>query len=235
MRTLHRSIGATIALFVLMLAATGVLLNHTSDLKLDQHYITWEWLLKHYGVDNVKPDVVYLLDQHAVSQFSSQVFIDATPVLNTPSPILGGVVNDDLMILATQDELLLFSHDGELIEKMGASAGIPPQIQNIGLFHGDPVIQTRQGMWRSDFMLDQWEPISLEGIGWSVPQPMPGNVEIALAKYFHGKGISVERFILDVHNGHILGKLGTWFLDLLGLLMIIISLTGLWMWLRRAR
>jgi len=233
MRVLHRTVGAIIAIFVLLLAVTGIMLNHTSDFELDQRYLTWHWLLEHYGVAHVEPDVVYLLDQHAISQFGTQVFIDANPVINSQLPILGGVVIDDLMVLATTNELLLFSHEGEFIEKMSASTGVPPLIQNIGLFHGEPVLQTRNGMWRSDFMLDQWEAISLQGIGWSQPQPMPDNVENALAEYFHGRGITVERFVLDLHNGRILGNMGVWFMDVVAGLLIFISLTGIWMWIRR--
>lgn len=235
MRSLHRTMGALVALFIVVLAVTGILLNHTTELKLDQRYLTWNWLLEHYGVANVEADAVFLLDQSVISQFDSQVFIDATPVTHEQRPLLGGVVLDDLMVLATDDALILFSHEGEFIERMSTAAGVPPMIQNIGLFHGDPVIQTRDGMWRSDFLLAQWERVSLDGIGWSVPQPMPDSVEIELAEYFHGKGITVERFILDIHNGHIVDRFGVWILDIFAVLIILISLTGLWMWGRRLR
>jgi hypothetical protein len=53
MRSLHRSLGALIAIFVIILAATGILLNHSSQLKLDEEYLTWPWLLEHYGVASV--------------------------------------------------------------------------------------------------------------------------------------------------------------------------------------
>lgn len=235
MRSLHRSLGAVVALFVLFLAVTGVLLNHTSDLKLDKQYLTWPWLLQHYGVTTLQPDAVYLLDQKVISQFGTQVFVDANPVTHVQRPILGGVVLDELIVLATDDSLLLLSPEGEFIERLGATTGVPPMIQNIGLFHGDPVIQTREGSWRSDFMLDQWEPISLQGVGWSVPQPMPESIEIQLEQYFHGKGVSVEQVILDIHNGHIVGKYGVWLLDILAVLLVILSLTGIWMWARRLR
>ncbi|MDC9724540.1 MAG: PepSY domain-containing protein [Gammaproteobacteria bacterium] len=233
MRSLHRSMGAIVAIFVLMLATTGILLNHTSDLNLDKRYLTWGWLLEHYGMGNVEPDTVYLLDRHTVSQFGPQVFIDATPVTQSQLPILGGIIIDDLMVLATEDSLLLFTPEGEFIERMGSGLGIPSMIQNIGLFHGDPVVQTRNGMWRSDFMLDQWEQLSLDGVGWSEPQTMPRLLQDDLASYFHGKGISIERVVLDLHNGHILGKYGIWFADLLGGFLVLISMTGLWLWARR--
>ncbi|OUR73510.1 peptidase [Methylophaga sp. 42_8_T64] len=233
LRSVHRSMGAIVAVFVMMLAVTGVLLNHTVDFKLDQRYLTWDWLLEHYGVANVEPDAVFLLDQHVISQFDTQVFVDAKPVTHVQRALLGGVVLDDLIVIATDDALILLSPEGEFIERMGSAAGVPAMIQNIGLFHGDPVIQTRDGMFRSDFLLEQWERISLVGIGWSTPQPMPDSVEIELAEYFHGKGITVERLILDIHNGHIVERYGIWILDILALMMIVISLTGLWMWGRQ--
>lgn len=233
MRSLHRSMGAMVAVFVLILAITGVLLNHTSDLELDDSYLTWDWLLEHYGINTVSPDTVYLLDTHVISQFGQQLFVDAIPITDVHQTILGGVVLEDLLVLATKDALILLSSEGEFIEKMGVTAGVPSDIQNIGWFHGEPVIQTRSGTWRSDFMLDKWERVSLQGVGWSVPQPMPEAVEKELANYFHGKGISVERLILDLHNGHILKKYGVWLLDILAGLLIFLSLTGLWMWLRR--
>ncbi len=235
MRRLHRSMGAAIALFVLLLSITGILLNHSSDLKLDKYYLTWPWLLDHYGVSNVEADAVYLLDQTVISQIGTEIFANAKPVTHTQRPLLGGVALDEVIVLATDDALILLNSDGEFIERMGAAAGVPPMIQNIGLFHGAPVIQTRQGMWRSDFMLDKWEAISLQGIGWSVPSPMPESIQNDLIKYFHGEGVTVENVLLDVHNGRILGSIGVWLLDLLGVLLTVLSLTGIWMWLRRIR
>jgi len=233
MRSLHRSIGAIVALIVLMLAVTGILLNHTTELKLDKQYLTWNWLLKHYGLTHVQADAVFLLEQKVISQFGDQVFIDTTPVTHSEQSVLGGVVLDDLVVVATNGALLLFNPEGEFIERMSSAAGVPPDIQNIGLFHGDPVIQTRDGLWRSDFMLDSWEQVSLQGVGWSLPQPMPDSIEAALAEYFHGKGVTVEQFVLDLHNGRIVSIYGVWLLDLSAVLLIILSLTGLWMWLRR--
>ncbi|MBL1320038.1 MAG: PepSY domain-containing protein [Methylophaga sp.] len=232
-RNIHHTIGPIIVLFVLLLSITGIMLNHSSDLELDNRYLTWNWLLKHYNIANVEPDAVYLLGHRTISQFGTEIFVDAKPVAHIERALLGGIMLDDLMVLATDDALVLLNHDGEFIERMGATAGVPPNIQNIGLFHGEPIVQTRDGLWRSDFLLDQWERISLQGVGWSVPLNMPESVEAELAIYFHGKGITVERFILDLHNGRIIKVAGTYLLDLIGILLIILSLTGLWIWIRR--
>jgi hypothetical protein len=88
-------------------------------------------------------------------------------------------------------------------------------------------------MWRSNFMLDKWEPISLQGVSWSMPHPLPQSVNTELKQFFYGKGISIQQLLLDIHNGHILGPIGIWLIDALSVLIIFLSLSGLWMWGRR--
>mgnify|MGYP007091369996 FL=1 len=94
-------------------------------------------------------------------------------------------------------------------------------------------MQTRSGMWRSDFLLEQWGKISLEGVAWSKPQAMPQILKLQLTQYFHRTSITVERVILDLHNGYLIGKFGLWLADLWGVFLAFIALSGLWLWLVR--
>jgi hypothetical protein len=233
MRSLHRSMGVAVAIFLLLFAATGVMLNHSAQFQLNQRYISWNWLMAHYGIGKVEPDAVFLLDNKIISQFDTQLFIDASPVTHIDRPVLGGITLDDLIVLATDQAIILLTRDGEFIERMGAEAGTPAPIQNIGTYHGEPVIQARSGMWRSNFMLDVWEPMSLQGVSWSKPHPMPDSVAKQLKTFFYGKGVSVEQLLIDIHNGRILGAVGVWLVDIIGILLLVLSFTGLWMWGRR--
>lgn len=235
MRSLHRSMGVAVAIFLLLFAATGVLLNHSHQLKLDQRYISWHWLMAHYGIGEAEPDAVFLVEDKIFSQFGTELFVDASPVTHLDRPIVGGIALDDLIVMATDQALVLLTKDGEFVERMGAEAGIPAPVQNIGVYHGEPVIQARSGMWRSNYMLDKWEPMSLQGVSWSKPHPMPDSVAEDLQTYFYGKGVSVEQFLLDIHNGRILGTVGSWLIDILGLLLVVLSFTGLWMWGKRLK
>jgi len=234
LKTWHRRLGAFAALFAIMLSVTGILLNHTEAFGLDKRYLDWPWLLEHYGVAEVEADRIYLLEDKVISQFDEQIFVDSQPVTTNIKPILGGIHLEDITVIAAHDELMLLSHDGELIEQMGGAMGVPSQIQNIGIFHGLPVLQTRSGMWRSDELLEQWEAISLNGVSWSEPTSMPTIVAQDLARYFYGKGVSVERFVLDLHNGHIIGNLGVFLLDIVAVILVLLSLSGLWMWVKRS-
>lgn len=233
MRNLHRSMGVAVAIFLLLFAATGVVLNHSAQFKLDQRYISWSWLMSHYGIGEAEPDVAFLVDNKVISQFDTQLFADAQVVTHIHRPLVGAVVLEDLIVLATDDALVLLTREGEFIERMGAEAGVPAPIQNIGIYHGEPVVQARNGMWRSNFMLDKWEQISLQGVSWSTPYPLPDSVAKQLQQFFYGKGVSVEQLLLDIHNGRILGGFGVFLIDILGLLLVVLSFTGLWMWGRR--
>ena len=233
MRSLHRSMGVAVALFLLLFAATGVILNHSQQLKLNERYVSWGWLMSQYGIGTAEADAVFLVDDKIFSQFDTQLFVDARPVTHLDRTILGGITLDDLIVLATDQAVILLTREGDFVERMGAEAGIPAPIQNIGIYHGEPVIQARHGMWRSNFMLDVWEPISLHGVSWSEPHPMPKSVATELKTFFHGKGVSVQQLLIDIHNGRILGSIGVLLVDLLGILFLVLSLTGLWMWGKR--
>ena len=45
----HRRLGIFAAVFVVVLAASGIVLNHSSGLGLDRSFVDWPWLSKAYG------------------------------------------------------------------------------------------------------------------------------------------------------------------------------------------
>ena len=51
--------------------------------------------------------------------------------------------------------------------------------------------------------------------------------------YFLGKGVSLEQFFLDLHNGNIIKGFGKWLLDIIAIFLLLISISGIWIWLRK--
>ncbi|MDT8309912.1 MAG: PepSY-associated TM helix domain-containing protein [Methylophaga sp.] len=233
MRSLHRTMGAAVAVFLLVFALTGIILNHSAQFKLDQHYVNADWLMVHYGIGKAKADISFLVDNKTISQFDTQLFIDARPVTHLDNPLVGAIVLEHLLVLATEKTLILLTPEGEFVERMGEEAGVPVPIQNIGTFKGEPVIQTLSGVWSSNSMLDIWKPISLQNISWSQPGQLPEDVAEELKTFFYDKGITIEQLIIDIHNGRILGSLGVWLTDFLSIIFLMLSLTGLWIWIKR--
>ena len=231
---LHRWIGAIVAVFLIVLAVTGILLNHSEGLELDKRFVSNDWVLSHYQLDTLPTsDLIYTTDTQFISQYDSQLFVDAHAVVKTHNQLIGAVSLEEMTVLAFADSILLLTPTGEVIEWLYEEAGVPQQIQNIGQYHGEPVLQTRDGMWRSDFMLDKWEKISLPGVRWSTVGTMPAATLERIAAYGRGQGVSQQQLILDVHNGRILGFFGPWLLDLVALLIIGLAIITIWVWGQR--
>ena len=55
-----------------------------------------------------------------------------------------------------------------------------------------------------------------------------------LARY-RGHGLPLERVLLDLHSGRILGKWGVWLIDVVAILLFVLAITGSWMWFQRLK
>ena len=50
---------------------------------------------------------------------------------------------------------------------------------------------------------------------------------------YRGSGLSLERVILDLHSGRIVGQWGVYVVDGAALLFLALVITGLWMWMKQ--
>lgn len=232
-RYYHRQIGVIIAPFLILIATTGILLNHSNDFDLDQRHINWSWVLQHYGMGEVKAKAVFTIDStHSVSQFDNQIFLNDKAVLESSTTIIGALSTSNAIVIATSSALTLISPDGQLIERMDSASGIPENIEQLGHDNNTPMINAKGGLWQGNLDLDKWTSSKQDAktITWSQSGELPTDLEASILSHFHGKGVSLEHIILDLHNGRIIGKIGTWLVDLLGVLLVALCLSGLWLW-----
>ena len=138
----HRRIGVAAAAFLLLVAITGILLNHSRMLGLHHIYLDSPWVLSAYQMQ--LPDG-YILNTRQVG---------------------------DHVIVTTKDRLL----------KLAANQ----------------------------------------------------NIRQAVEKHYRGDGVSLEKFLLDLHSGQLAGVPGTLLSDLVALALIWLAGTGLYnVWKRR--
>ena len=207
LRRHHRRIGTVLVALVLFLAVTGIVLNHSSDMGLDRRYVSWSWLLNAYGMGEPKP-------------YAGK---------GTVGPLV--VVGD-----ATQVHVLLNS--GELVETLDLGALLPGPIERVGQAGERAMLQSGGSLYRSDAdvsAFDVWEEGAAVDVVWSTPvDPDAEGLEI-LQTAWRGQGLTVERVLLDLHSGRIFKLPGRLVLDLVGLGMIVLSITGLVLARRRSR
>ena len=123
--------------------------------------------------------------------------------------------------------MILFDTGGQYIGALGAAELIPAEIQNIGLHHGLPILQTRTGMWQGNSILDDWQLISLDGVSWSESVPIPDSTLDQLRQQFEAYGITLGTLLTDLHSGRFFGEQGRWLIDALILLIVVLALRGM--------
>ena len=50
---------------------------------------------------------------------------------------------------------------------------------------------------------------------------------------YRGYGLTLERVLLDLHSGRVLGSAGVLLVDAAAILFLLLAISGLWLWSRR--
>lgn len=69
--------------------------------------------------------------------------------------------------------------------------------------------------------------------GWDRPAAVPAALHADMVRQYRGRGLSVERLLVDLHAGRIFGAFGTWLVDLTAIACLGLAVSGLWLWSRR--
>ena len=237
MRRLHRSFGAFAVVFVLFMVLSGLALNHSNDLGLDQRKASQSFLLGWYGLGKPSSIQSYAMDGEWLSFAGSQLYLNDKPVATIQGGV-GAVSNGDLYIAAGSDELLLLDHEGSLVERIAWVSISKAPIEAIGLRANRLVaVKTADQVWLADANLLTWQPDegSLASPQWSFSEPAPDAIQVSITSLYRGEGLSLERVLLDLHSGRIFGSIGVLIYDLLALALGFLSISGLVLWFRSRR
>jgi hypothetical protein len=230
----HRYIGISTALFVIVLTVTGLVLNHTDELQLDSSYIQSDLLLDWYGIDASLELTSYTSGPVSVTAVNDRVFWGDEPLSHVSAPLTGLLVYRELVVIAAGGVLGLYTIDGELIEKLEHVAGVPADILAIGkTAQGLLAVKTAQGIYLTDDGMLEWGKADKPEVLWSVTSPVPGALKEALQAAYRGTGLPVERVLLDLHSGRILGRAGVYLVDAAAILFLLLAVSGVWLWTRR--
>ena len=227
----HRYIGLTSALFVILLTLTGLLLNHTEDLALDSRHVQSAILLDWYGVKAPEAMPTYTAGSSTITEVGTQIYWNTTPIPQASSPLLGIVEAHGQVIIGIEGQLILFAPNGELIERLDSAAGVPAGMQALGRnAAGDLVLKTPLGLYQTDRDILKWHETSDAAITWAVPAAPSPALRAALQQAYRGTGLSLERVLLDIHSGRILGSKGVYFVDAAALLFLLLASSGVLLW-----
>jgi hypothetical protein len=227
----HRRLGVLVACFALLLAITGIVLNHSAELELDHRFVDWPWLSQAYG-DNSADLPAFPLGEHWLTRAANgRVYFDAREVAPCSGKLVGAVASGELLYAGCAEELLLLSSNGELIESVSASTGLPVPLQAVGLIDSRLVLQAAGTWWLADLDLMDFShraPAAGTVIQQLVPDQLPEGIRANIPA--PEQWLSWERLLLDVHSGRVFGRIGVLWVDGVGVLLAGLALSGIAMW-----
>lgn len=255
---IHRYLGLSTAFFLLLIIASGIALNHAPALGLDKQQVRWPWLLRWY---NVKPPAVsghvLLGDDNTLSLLDNTLYLNQQALSgNTPNAdaLLGAGCTDMLCSALGSNptglHLVLFAASGELIEVL---YDVPKNARQLGIVTRDDVSQfiissrgaaqagtTQATYWLADVDMTHWQQLENHSpfpanAQWTKTSALSPEAQQQLYRAADIQTISWERVLGDIHSGRILGAWGPWVVDIIGLLVMFLAMTGTWVWIKQAR
>jgi hypothetical protein len=243
LREWHRKLGIIAAFFIVFLSISGVALNHTTTLSLAHKPISNLWLLDHYGIDPPQDIRFYLNTSLQVANnfvwFDGKLLLESSADIVSAGVMSVNVSSDttvDVFIVASQANLYIYNNEGELLDQLGVEAGIPEGIEALSINKGVVIVKASSGYYQSDSDFFDWQAISpLTEPSWIRAESVSLQKEQQAVLIYRSQFLTLERIIVDAHSGRIFGLVGVLFMDAVAILLILLSLSGVYIWIRYAR
>jgi hypothetical protein len=153
------------------------------------------------------------------------------------------------VVVACHASLMLLTPDGELVERLELDASLI-DLESVSYIQGGMalLIKTASGMFSFDPFVMAWRKLpadfvdaGLERAAWIYPQTLPSFYSSlrraglvsqldALDSWRISGDLHWQRVVQDLHSGRFFGSMGVWVVDLSALLLLVLALSGLWMW-----
>ncbi|MGH8613777.1 MAG: PepSY domain-containing protein [Gammaproteobacteria bacterium] len=234
LRSWHRTVGVVSALFVALLAVTGLLLNHSPGLQLSKRYVQIPLLLDLYHIELPEETLSFQVDDAWVSQVGARLYLNSIQVADFADRLIGTAKLDNTIIIGVPHQLLFLNTEGHLVEKLGDADGVPAGMRRLGVTaSGELAIEAAHGTYIADLERLAWRHTDAAAANWSQAAPLPPAFRERLARAYRGAGLPLERVLLDVHSGRFLGTWGVYLVDAMAVLFLVLAASGFWMWIGR--
>ncbi len=232
-RQWHGRIGAIAAAFFLVLAVTGIVLNHSDALHLDKRQIAAPWLISWYGIQQKPVLQGYRLNKNYLAADAGNWALGGLLLHGEGEETVGAVAIGDIIYIAAPSMVYLYRSDGQLVDKLEGQGLPAAAIERIGTANGAVVLQTQGGQFMSADALS-WQRLKSAQVVWSALEALPA-ADMDKAALALAPRLPLQRILLDLHSGRIFGSYGPLMVDLLGLILAVLCVTGFYMWLHKQR
>jgi len=234
LREWHRRLGIFAAFFLIFLSISGIALNHTNFLSLSHQSISTPWILSHYGI-KAPTDIRFYQEKNWLVT-NQLVWLHDLLVFESDDTVVSVAKYQSYILLATHSQLILFTQTGEIVDKLDSSSDLPFAISALSVSDSHIVLNTADGYYQSDSDLMSWQKIQpIIEPAWAT-NVASTQAELVLAqRQFQSQFLNWEKVILDAHSGRLFGGFGVWFMDIVAFILILLSMSGIYIWLRHSK
>lgn len=225
-------------MLALLLAVTGITLNHTDSLSLDTRAVSSDWLLDWYDIETPQRLISYQVGHTAVSLVEDRLYIGEKAIAGHYETLAGAVSVQGILVVAVDSYLVLLTAEGDIIERL---TDINKQVETllaVGTHaeHG-LVVRTAGHTWLTDIDFSSWQPLPQNDahILWATPMTLPATTQANIYRDYRSRVLNMERVMLDLHSGRLFGEAGVWVMDAAAVLFMLLAASGFWMWLQGQR
>lgn len=219
-------------ILVLILSVTGIMLNHTEGLKLDEKLVQSEWLLDWYGLNPKGAPSSYQAGKNIITQWDQQLFFNQYSLIYSDQNLKGAVVTNSMIAIALDEMIVLLDTSGELIEQVATGIN---HVTDIGLQEQRIILRTKDmKTYISDEQIITWKIVNAKPDLWSSKILLSEELRLAITNNFRGNGLTQERVLLDLHSGRLFNsQWGVYIMDASAIILMLLSASGLWVWWSR--
>jgi len=236
MHKIHRYIGFIISPIIILMSITGILLNHTNELELDKKAMPQSVARLFYGVENYQAAYFNRAGVRVYRDQAGRIVSNDKSLGVCDTALLSVEQLGNQLVVVCANKLLFLNLAGELLEQAGASLGVALPFTGTQV-HGDLLMLAHdQDVWALNpetLHIEQIESavlIKLFDAGVLNRQTLLANNRAA-----QPVDLSVERLMLDLHAGRLLGPMGVWLLDIAAIALLLMVISGICTWRKRKK
>lgn len=232
-RRTHRVLGVSSALFLVLISASGLILNHADALGMSRQAAA-PWLLRVYGIELPPVDSAFAAADALFATCVETLYANGEMIAKSVRPLIGAVAIGGGIVVATGNEFFVMSADAVLIERSAPDQVGP--VTQLGTDGQRIIVAIQDRYFEFDpqrMSLSTPTSITTGSISWSRPTTLSDQQDKQIATAALGQAINLERVLLDFHSGRILPAVGRYIADITALCLLYMCFSGIVLWTRR--
>lgn len=231
-RVWHRRVGLISSVFLLWIAVTGLVLNHTDDLGLNGPS-RWGGLAEWLGISVGCDARAWPVSGRVIVVCENGLYWDDRRVTEI-STVHAVAELAPWVVVHNPDGIWVFDDRGRVVDQLTAPAPLALDALRIG--PTGVFVQSGLGLWRLDPELLEWQALDSDQPALERPVAMDLDEQsIARAsRRASGYALSWTKLLQELHSGRVLKPLGPLMLDLSALALILLAILGIVIDVRRS-